>query len=101
MHSLLKHPLVDADVEDAAFWYHLRDPETAVRFVDETREAMFSAAKSPLQFSIRFDDVRRVRLRQFPHSVYFLVYHHAVFIIAVLHGAREVEKLILERKAHT
>ena len=27
--ELLKHPLVDCDIEEAALWYHLRDPAVA------------------------------------------------------------------------
>ena len=98
MHALLKHPLVNGDVEDAAFWYDQREPAVAVRFVDEARDAMFAAAKDPLHFSIRFADVRRVRLRHFPQSAFFLVRDQAVLILAVLHGAREVEKLVQDKK---
>jgi plasmid stabilization system protein ParE len=98
MHALLKHPLVNSDVEEAAVWYHQRDPAVAIRFIDEARHAMFAAAANPLHFSIRFDDVRRVRLRHFPHSAFFVVHDRAVLILAVLHGAREVEKLVQGRK---
>jgi len=100
MHALVKHPLVDCDVEEAAFWYHQRDPDVAVRLVDEARRAMQAAAKSPHHFSVRFEDVRRVRLSHFPHSVFFKVRANTVFILAVLHGAREVEKLVLGRKTN-
>jgi plasmid stabilization system protein ParE len=90
--------LVNHDIEDAAFWYHQRDPDVAIRFVDEARHAMYAAAKNPLHFSVRFEDVRRVRLRHFQHSVFFTVGDTTVFVLAVLHGVREVEKLVLERK---
>jgi toxin ParE1/3/4 len=98
MHALLKHPLVDADIAEAAFWYNQRDPDVAVRFVDQARNAMHAAAQNPLWHSIRFEGVRRVRLRNFPHRAFFVIRDRAVFILAVLHGAREVEKLVLERK---
>ncbi len=67
MHALVKHPLVDCDLEEAALWYYQRDPTVANRLIDETRNALRAAAIRPL----RFEDVRRVRLRKFPHSVYF------------------------------
>ncbi len=95
-----KHPLVNQDIEEAAFWYHQRNPDAAFRFVDEVRHAMFAAAKNPLHFSVRLEDVRRVKLRHFPHSVFFTVRGDAVLVLAVLHGAREVEKLVLERKTN-
>src|SRR5262245_29243033 len=100
MHALVKHPLVNSDVEEAAFWYDQRNPDVAVRFVDEARAAMFAAAKNPLHFSVRFEDVRRVRLRRFPHSVFFQAREQTVFVLAVLHGARDIEKLVLERKTN-
>ena len=99
MHVLLKHPLVNADVTDAAFWYDERDPQVAIRFADAARAAMFAAAKNPLHHAIWFGDVRRVRLRDFPHSAFFQVRDGRVLILAVLHGAREVEPLVLGRKA--
>ena len=100
MRDLLKHPLVNSDIEDTAFWYHQRDPGVAARFVDEARHAMYAAAKNPLQFSVRFENVRRVRLRHFQHSVFFMIRDTGVFVLAVLHGAREVEKLVLGRKTN-
>jgi toxin ParE1/3/4 len=99
MHALVKHRLVDRDVEEGAFWYHQRDPDVAVRLIEEVREAMHAAAKNPLHFAVRFGDVRRVRLRHFPHSVFFKVRDDTVFVLAVLHGAREVEQLVLGRKS--
>ena len=99
MHVLLKHPLVNADVTAAAFWYDERDPQVAIRFADAARDAMFAAAKNPLHFSIQFAGVRRVRLRDFPHSAFFQVRDGRVLILAVLHGAREIEPLVLGRKS--
>ena len=98
MHVLVKHPLVDCDLEEAALWYHQRDPRVAQRLVDETRDAMHAAAASPLRSAIRFENVRRVRLRKFPHSVYFQLRDETVFVLALVHGAQEAEKIILGRK---
>lgn len=99
MHVLLKHPLVDSDVEEAAFWYHERDPAVALRFVDETRLGMRTAAESPLRFAVRFEDVRRVRLRRFPHSVFFTLRDDIVLVLGVLHGARDLPRALSARHA--
>jgi plasmid stabilization system protein ParE len=94
MRAFVKHPLVDPDVEEAALWYRRWDTAIALRFVDEVRFAMRAAKEGPLRFTVRFADVRRVRLRRFPHSVFFRIRGDAVLVLAVLHGAREVEWLI-------
>ena len=99
MDALVKHPLVDRDIEEAALWYHRRDPDVALQLIDEVRLAMRAAAKNPRQFPVRFSDVRRVRLRRFPHSVFFRLSGNIVFVLGVLHGAREVEGLIQRRQA--
>jgi hypothetical protein len=39
-------------------------------------------------------------LRRFPHSVFFKARDNIVFVLAVLHGAREVEKLVSGRKTN-
>ena len=96
---LLKHPLVDCDIKEAALWYHLRNSAVAVRLIDEARAAMRSAARNPLQFSVRFADVRRVRLPGFPHSVYFRLLGDAVYILALAHGGRDLQTLLTGRKA--
>ena len=95
---LLKHPLVDCDIEEAALWYHLRNSAVAVRLIDEARAAMRIAAQNPLQFTIRFADVRRVRLPSFPHSVYFRLLGDSVCILALAHGGRDLQTLLTGRK---
>jgi len=91
--ELLKHPLVDCDIKEAALWYHLRDPAVAARLIDEMR----AAAADPSQFSIRFADVRRVRLRGFPHSIWSRLLGESVCILALAHGARDLETLLRGR----
>jgi len=101
MRPLVKHPLVDRDVGEAAIWYHQRDPDVAVRFIDEIRAAMRAAAADPDHYMVRFEDVRRVRFDRFPHSIFFRFSGNTVYALAVLHGARDVEKLIQGRTPHS
>ena len=98
MYTLLKHPLVDCDLEEAALWYHQRDPRVAERLIDAARNAMRAAAANPLRFSTQFENVRRVRLSRFPHSVYFQLRDETVLILALVHGAQDAERIIFGRK---
>lgn len=100
MHALVKHPLVDTDIEEAARWYHERDTSVALRFIDEARLGMRTAAESPLRFAVRFADVRRVRLPRFPHSVFFTLRGDTVLVLGVLHGARDLPRALSARLAH-
>jgi plasmid stabilization system protein ParE len=98
LRALLKHPLLDCDLEEAALWYHLRSPAAAERLIDEAQRVMRLAAERPEQFRVRFAEIRAVKLRGFPHSVYFTVTAESVEILALLHGARDVPSLLVERK---
>jgi len=97
MFVLVKHPLVDCDVEEAAIWYHQRDPRVADRFIDETKRAMKLAAAEPQRFLTVFPGVRRVRLKNFPQNLYFYLTADTVYVLTVTHGARDLEKLIFNR----
>jgi plasmid stabilization system protein ParE len=97
MHALFKNPLVDCDLEEAALWYNRRDPAIADRLVDETEKAMRMAAIDPLRFPIRFAEYRRIKIPGFRYALYFKVVGDAVRIVALIHGARDVESVLRAR----
>ena len=98
MYALHRHPLVDCDLEEAALWYHQRDPRVAERLIDAARDAMRAAAADPLRFGTQLQDVRRVRLRKFPYSVYFQLRDETVFVLALVHGAQDLPRIFLRRR---
>ena len=97
MFALEKHPLVDCDLEEAALWYAARDAKTAGRFIDSAEQAIRGAAREPFRFRERFDGVRRTNLAGFPYAVLFLVHDKTVYVLAVLHSARDHQRA-LERR---
>lgn len=97
MPVLVKHPLVDCDIEEAAIWYAQRDPRVAGRFIDEARRAMLRAAAEPLRYLMIAPDIRRVRMKGFPQSVFYFMLHEDVYVLTVTHGARDVEQLLRNR----
>ena len=100
MHSLEKHPLFDCDLEEAALWYGARNPAAAGRLIDETAAAVRTAVADPLRFSIWHGEIRRVRVKRFPHSVFYEVRGNTVYLTALAHGARDLAALLKERQSH-
>jgi plasmid stabilization system protein ParE len=96
--ALLKHPLVDCDLEEAALWYHHHDPALALRLIDETQRTIRLIAQDPERYSVRFASVRRARLKGFPHSLYFTIERDEIQILALIHGAQEIERILGARK---
>jgi plasmid stabilization system protein ParE len=99
MHALLKHPLVDCDLEEAALWYNLRGPDIAQRLINETEKAMRKAGADPFRFPISFGDYRRITIKGFPYALYFKVHENAVRVLAFVHGARDVELILQGRRS--
>ncbi|HXI71252.1 MAG TPA: hypothetical protein VNN22_12920 [Verrucomicrobiae bacterium] len=56
----------DADALKAAAWYDEQQPGLGDAFFDDVDAAIAALAENPLIYSVRFADVRCVRLRRFP-----------------------------------
>jgi plasmid stabilization system protein ParE len=97
MWGLIKHPLVDCDLEEAALWYAVRNRRVADRFITAAEEAIRSVSRSPLQHRVRFDGVRRVNLAGFPYAVFFQEMNDTIYIFAVLHAARDHRRMLEKR----
>lgn len=97
MHSLEKHPLFDCDLEEAALWYGKRNPTVAARLIEEAAIAVRTVVADPLRFSVWHAEIRRVRLRSFPHLIFYEVRDNTVYLIALAHGARDLSALLKER----
>ena len=92
-----KHPLVDCDLEEAALWYAARDGQVAERFVSACEDAIRELVRGPLRHRERFENIRRANLVGFPYGVFFFVHAETVYILAVLHAARD-HRAAIERR---
>jgi toxin ParE1/3/4 len=97
MFALEKHPLVDCDLEEAALWYAARDERVAERFVTAAEDAIRGIGRTPLRHRERFENVRRANLAGFPYGVFYCMLGETVYVLAVLHAARD-ERAALERR---
>jgi len=95
--ELVKHPLFDCDLEEAALWYSRDDSGVSYDLIVATESAMRAAVRTPLQFPVRYKHYRRIRLSRFPHSVYYRFEEDTVYMLALIHGARDVEQLLKQR----
>jgi plasmid stabilization system protein ParE len=81
-------PGAEADANEAAAWYEAQQPGLGIEFVLELDAAIERAAEAPLAYEAIFGDLRRVLLRRFPYSVYFVFERELVEVFAVLHQQR-------------
>ena len=100
MHLLAKHPLFDCDLKEAALWYGERNPAVAARLIDNAESAIRAVVDSPFRFSVWRGPIRRVKLRRFPHLVFYEIHHNTVYLLALARGARNLPALLSERHSH-
>jgi toxin ParE1/3/4 len=100
MSFTIKRPrLVEEDQFDAAEWYHRQQPGLDDDFLDESEAVIASLSTNALLYSIRFEDVRCVRLRRFhKYGVFYVVRGDEVRLLAIHHGARDPRWLRERRK---
>jgi plasmid stabilization system protein ParE len=90
---LIYHPLFQSDLERAARYYAKNGGQKlAEDFIDEIEQALFRLSTNPLDCSIVFNNVRRLRLRRF--KAYAIRYSfdeaaQTLFVGSLVHGARD------------
>lgn len=77
------------EFEDAALWYEERRSGLGVEFVSEIHRAVSLAAESPERFPVMHRDVRCVRARRFPYSVFFRAESRRIVVLSVFHARRD------------
>jgi plasmid stabilization system protein ParE len=77
------------DFEDAALWYEERRLGLGAQFRAEVDAAVLLAAEQPLRFPRKHKDIRCVRVRRFPYSVFFLQEESRIVVLAVFHARRD------------
>lgn len=93
-----RRSLVNRDAAEAAAWYDERSPGLGDEFLDEVGTSFETLRHSALLYAARFKDVRCLRLRRFKkYGIYYLIVGKEVWVLAVLHAAREVERIVGER----
>jgi plasmid stabilization system protein ParE len=80
----------EADISQAAIWYHKQVPQLGEQFIAEVRMAIERAVANPRQYRRlrRRPEIRRVLLRRFPYRVFFMLEPESIVVFRVLHGAR-------------
>jgi plasmid stabilization system protein ParE len=73
---------------DAALWYEERRVGLGAEFTAEVALAIESIAQNPARFPIMHRDIRCIRARRFPYSVFFRVESARIVVLAVFHARR-------------
>lgn len=78
-----------AEFDAAALRYDTQRPGLGAQFLSEIGRAVDQAATHPERFSISHGSIRRVPVRRFPYSVFYLVESDRIVVLAVFHVRRD------------
>lgn len=78
-------PAARVEFSEAQDWYEQRSPGLA--FVREVDRQVQRVAEDATGFPLMFGDVRRVRLRRFPCSLFYRVVAAKCFVLACFHAS--------------
>lgn len=78
-----------ADLIHAAEWYDDKEPGLGDEFVKEVNAVIKTLPENAFLYSIRFADVRCVRLRRFKEfGIYYFIADEQVIILSVFHAKK-------------
>jgi len=77
------------EFEDAAVWYEGRRSGLGESFIAAIDDAMELAAKTPNRFPAMHRNVRCVRVRRFPFSVFFVPEPDRIVVLSIFHASRD------------
>ena len=77
------------EFDEAALWYEERRSGLGVQFTSEINHAIDLTAANPERFPVMHRDVRCVRVRRFPYSVFFRAESRRIVVLAVFHARRD------------
>lgn len=87
--AVRKLPPAETDALKAAAWYDEQRAGLGDSFFDELDAALALLSLNPLVYSVRFADVRCIRLQRFiNYGIFYMVVSEEVWVLAVHHGAR-------------
>ena len=78
-----------AEFDGAALWYEDRQPGLGAQFVSEIDRAVDLASKHPDRYPIKHKEIRCVRARRFPCSIFYIVEAGQIVVLAVFHARRD------------
>jgi plasmid stabilization system protein ParE len=76
------------EFQAGAIWYQAQRAGLGLDFELEVARAIESAADQPLRFPRMLGDIRCVRVRRFPYSVFFVAEARRLVVLAVFHALR-------------
>jgi plasmid stabilization system protein ParE len=85
-------------LRDAYDWYEDQQRGLGTEFAEDFLSSYRHLARDAQLYAVRFADVRRLNLDRFPYGIFYVIRAVDIWILAVLHGSRDTQRVIAERR---
>jgi toxin ParE1/3/4 len=79
----------ERDVLEAQRWYAMQAPGLDLAFRDQLDRTLSLIREHPAGFPVLHEKIRRANLRRFPFGVFYLQREDHIFVLGVIHHARD------------
>ena len=86
-------PEVEEDVMSAYSWYEEKVRGLGEEFLRAFYASSSLLSRNPLLYKKVYSDFRRILLRRFPYSVYFIIEGNKIIVFALFHCARDPQTI--------
>ena len=85
----------ESELNEAIAWYDAQTDGVGQRFSREVRETLSVAAKDPKRFPLAGPTTQKIKMFDWPYSIYFTLLEDSaqLIVVAVFHGARNSAEL--------
>jgi toxin ParE1/3/4 len=92
-YKIIVSPRAQKEIENAIDYYALYSVDAPVNFITVLKEAYATLETNPF-FRVRYKNVRALKLKRFPHSIYFVINENqnTIRVLSCFHNKRNPNK---------
>lgn len=92
-YKIIVSPRAQKEIENAIDYYALYSTDAPVNFIAVLKEAYTTLETSPF-LRVRYKNVRALKLKRFPHSLYFIINENqnTIRVLSCFHNKRNPNK---------
>lgn len=93
-YKIIVSPRAQKEIENAIDYYALYSVDAPVNFIAVLKEAYTTLVTNPFLSSVRYKNVRALKIKRFPHSLYFVINedNYIIKVLSCFHNKRNPNK---------
>jgi plasmid stabilization system protein ParE len=95
--AVITSPEAEDDIRQIHNYYSKIDYSLAERFLNDLHEQFKTVSNHPEAFPVVYKNYRRTLLDTFPYAVFYTVEKDHLYVLAVFHQRRNLERLLEDR----